>query len=269
MNTEGGKTLEDLKKELGEVKILSTTLENDPDVIGDIPNNIFKVDGSIFDEYARKKPALIISDIDDGKQHVYKSVDEKFLEEEKLKAMVDPVKEEKPEMTGELSYLDVEGLAAPNNNLLVRIPDSCYMKGNMRLVSPMITGFLPVALVGPSADLYFTDVNGETRAVEIGDYVMLEEMNYPTVALGEERNWDNKGKKAEPFRNTYLIIGSHQVLVVKGNPNRVEPANDYLATEESSLLEKAYLGLPEIKPVQVSEQDIRLGVDMLLEKTNK
>lgn len=231
MNTEGGKTLEDLKKELGDVKILSSTLENDPDIAlrSVVPDNTFKGNGLIFhgeDEYLQKRPTLAVTDIDDGKQLIYKSVEEKFLEEEKLKAMVDPVKEEKPEMTGELSYLDVEGLAAPNNNLLVRIPDSCYMKGNMRLVSPMITGFLPVALVGPSADLYFTDVNGETRAVEIGDYVMLEEMNYPTVALGEERHWEVKGKKAEPFRNTYLIIGSHQVLVVKGNPNRVKPISE-------------------------------------------
>ena len=227
MNTEGGKTLGDLKKEHGDIKVLST----------DVPDNTFKGNGFIYHDDAqyvqKNKPELSVTDIDRGMQAIYKSADEKYIEDEKLKEMTSPVKEERPEMTGELSYLDVEGLAAPNNNLLVRIPDSCYMKGNMRLVSPMITGFLPVALVGPTADLFFTDVNGITRTVEIGDYVMLEEMNYPTVALGEERHWEVKGKKAEPFRNTYLIIGSHQVLVVKGNPNRVVSFDDIQPCEET------------------------------------
>ena len=59
---------------------------------------------------------------------------------------------------------------------------------------------------------------------------MLEEMNYPTVALGEERRWD---AKTEPFKNHYLIIGSHQVLVVKGNPNRVVTVDDIQPCEET------------------------------------
>lgn len=223
MNTEGGKTVEDLKKDIDDGKVAT---------MFPLAGNTFKGNGLLVHEgeqYVQKRPALMTDAIDNGQPLLHKSVDEKFVEEEKLKEMNAPVKEEKPEMTGELSYLDVAGLAAPNNNLLVRIPDSCYIKGKMRLVSPMITGFLPVALVGPTADLWFTDVDGNTRQVEIGDYVMLEEMNYPTVALGEERRWD---AKTEPFKNTYLIIGSHQVLVVKGNPNRVVPVDNIQPCEE-------------------------------------
>lgn len=213
MNTEGGKTLADLRKEVGDGSLFTSS------------NPTTKA-GLIFHDDTEYKNVPIRTDA----VGPVVSIEADTTAHEKVVNLADktpfPVILEEEEMTGELSYLDVAGLAAPNNNLLVRIPDSCYMKGNMRLVSPMITGFLPVALVGPTADLLFTDVDGNTRPVEIGDYVMLEEMNYPTIALGKERYWDIKGKKGEPFKNTYMIIGSHQVLVVKGNPNRVVPVDN-------------------------------------------